>query len=96
MTWEKETILRLEENKSSQKVSLGDEYKYPIKGIGESSYKLDSGTSMKMKEVLYVPGLKKSLHSISSLDKKGYFIDGQVLMWSKGKTLEDAIVIGEE
>ena len=49
-----------------------------------------------MKEVLYVPGLKKSLHSISSLDKKGYFIDGQVLMWSKGKTLEDAIVIGEE
>ena len=40
---------------------MGDDYQYPIKGIGESSCKLDSGTSMKMKEVLYVPGLKKEL-----------------------------------
>ena len=54
---------------------------------------------MKMKEVLYVPGLKKKLLSISSLDKKGYrvaFIYGQVLIWSKGKTLEDVVVIGEQ
>ena len=54
---------------------------------------------MKMKEVLYVPGLRKNLLSIYALDKKGYrvaFIDGQVLMWSKEKTLEDAVVIGEE
>ena len=45
------------------------------------------------------PGLKKNLLSISALDKKGYrvsFINGQVLMWSKGKTLEYAMVIGEE
>ena len=54
---------------------------------------------MKMKEVLYVLGLKKNLLSISALDKKGYriaFIDGQVLMWPKGKSIEDAIVICEE
>ena len=54
---------------------------------------------MKMKEVLYVPGLKKNLLSIFALDKKGHrvaFIYGQVLMWSKGKTLEDVVVIGEE
>ena len=54
---------------------------------------------MKMKEILYVPSLKKKLLSISALDKKGYrvsFIDGQVLMWSKGKTLENVVVIGEE
>ena len=72
---------------------------YPIKVISESSYNLDYGTSMKMKEVLYVPGLKKNLLSILALDKKWYrfaFIDGQVLMWSKGKTLEDVVVIGEE
>ena len=78
---------------------MGDDYQYPIKGIGESSYNIDSGTSMKMKEVLYEPSLKKNLLSISALDKKGYrfsFIDGQVLMWSKGKTLEAVVVIGEE
>ena len=81
-----QTLSRNEEKKSPQKVSLGDDYQYPIKGIGYSSYKLDSGTSMLMKEVLYVPGLKKNLLSISTLDKKGYrvsFIQGQVLMFSK-------------
>ena len=52
-----------------------------------------------MKDVLYVPGLKKKLLSISTLDKKGFrfaFIDGQVLMWPKGKSIEDAVAIGED
>ena len=65
---------------------------------GESSYKLDSGKSLTMKEVLFVPGIKKNLLSISALDAKGMrvaFIDGQVIMWPKGKTIDDAVVIGE-
>jgi hypothetical protein len=52
-----------------------------------------------MKDVLYVPSLTKNLLSISDLDKKGFkvaFIDGKVLMWPKGKTIEDAVVIGTE
>ena len=79
------------------KVKLGDEYQYPIKGSAESSYKLDSGKSMKMKVVFFVPGLKKNLLSISALDAKGMrvsFVDGQVLMW--GKTIDDVVVIGEK
>ena len=74
-------------------------YQYPIKGSGESSYKLDSGKSMKMKDVLFVPGLKKNLLSISALDAKGMrpaFVDGQVIIWPKGKTIDDVVVIGEE
>jgi hypothetical protein len=54
---------------------------------------------MKMKDVLYVPGLKKNLFSISNLENKVFkvaFIDGEVLMWPKGKTMEEAIVIGKE
>ena len=50
-----------------------------------------------MKEVLFVPGLKKNLLSISALDAKVMwvaFIDGQVIMWPKGKTIDDAVVIG--
>ena len=69
---------------------LGDDYKYPIKGIGETSYKLDYGNPMKTKDVLYVPGLKKNLLSISALDKKGFrvaFVDRKVLMWTKGTTI---------
>ena len=65
--------------------------------MGEVSYKLNSGNSMKMKYFMYVLGLKKNLLSISSLDKKGFivsFVDGKVLMWTKGKTIDNAIVIG--
>ena len=54
---------------------------------------------MKMKDVLLVPGLKKNLLSIFALDAKGMrlaFVYGQVLMWPKGKTIDDAVVIGEQ
>ena len=52
---------------------------------------------MKMKNVLFVPGLKKNLFSISTLDAKGMifaFIDGQVIMFPNGKTINDVVVIG--
>ena len=52
-------------------MKLGDDYQYPVKGSGESSYNLNSGKSMTMKEVLFVPGLKNNLLSISALDAKG-------------------------
>ena len=63
MMRQNKTLKKLEEKNSPHKVSLGDDYQYPIKGIGEASYKLDSRTPMRMKEVLYVPDLKKSLFS---------------------------------
>jgi hypothetical protein len=46
---------------------------------------------MKMKDVLYVPGLTKNLLSRSTLETKGFrfsFIDGEVIMWAKGKTMK--------
>ena len=52
-----------------------------------------------MKDVLFVLGLKNNLLSISALDAKGVrvaFVDGQVLMSPKGKTFDDAVVIGEQ
>ena len=99
MTGQKDILYKLTEKDSPHKVSLGDDYQYPIKGIGEASYKLDSTTPMKMKDILFVLGLKKNLLSISALDKKGFrvsFIDGEVLMWPRGSSLEDAIVIRVE
>ena len=54
---------------------------------------LDSRKYLKMKDVLYVPRLKKNILSISALDAKGMrvaFVDGQVLMWPKGKIIDDA------
>ena len=95
----KESIVNLLEHESPHKVKLWDDYQYPIKGSGEASYNLNYGKSLKMKYVLYVSGLNKNLLSIFALDSKGMrvaFVDGKVLMWHKGKTIDDAKMIGEE
>ena len=75
----KESFINLSKHDSPHKVKLGDDYQYPIKGSGEASYKLDYGKSMEMQYVLFVPGLKENLLSISTLDAKGFhvaFVDG--------------------
>ena len=79
MTCYKDSLSCLVLKEFPHKLILGYDYQYPIKGKGEASYKLDSGKYMKMKDALYVPGLKKNLLSISTLDKKGFrvtFVDG--------------------
>jgi hypothetical protein len=99
MTGYEESLSKLIHKDSPHNIKLGDEYQYPIKGVGEYSYKLNSGKPMKMKKVIYVPGLKKNLLSISTLDKKGFkveFIYGQVLMGPRGKTIDDVVVMGVE
>ena len=99
MTGFKESLSCLEQKESLHKVMLGDDSQYPIKKLGEASYKLDSRKPMKMNDVLYFPRLKKNLLSISPLDKKGFkaaFIDGKFLMWTKGKIIDDAVEIGVE
>ena len=50
-----------------------------------------------MSNVLYVPGLKKNLLSIFTLEDKGYrvaFVDGKVLTWPKESSIDSARVIG--
>ena len=99
MTGYKDSLTNLVQKDSPHKVNIGDDYQYPIKGVGEASYKLDSIKPMKMKYVLYVPGLKKNLISILALEERGYrvaFVDGEVLMWPNGKTIDDATMIGIE
>jgi hypothetical protein len=81
---------------SPHKVKLGDDYQCLIKGVGEASFKLDSKKLMKIEYVLLKPRLRKNLLYISTLEGKGFrisFVDGEVIMWPKGKTFNDAIVI---
>ena len=54
---------------------------------------------MNTKEVLYVPRSKKNILFILDLDKNGFrvdLVDGEVLMWPKGKTIDDVVLIGVE
>jgi hypothetical protein len=52
---------------------------------------------MTLTEVLYVPGLKKNLVSVSTIEEKGYevlFRDGQMLLFPRGSSITLAKVIG--
>jgi hypothetical protein len=52
---------------------------------------------MLVRDVLYVPGLKKNLISISTIEDREYevlFRDGKVLLYPKGSSVTSAKVIG--
>ena len=90
-------LKELIENNSTLQVELGDNTKHAVKGVGTWSFYLDSGDSLHMKDVLFVLGLKNNLLSISTLEYRGYtvaFMDGQVLVWPNGSSIESTWVIG--
>ena len=73
----------MSEHESPHKLNLGEDYQYPIKASGKSSYKIDFMKSLNMKDVLYFPRSKKNILSISALNAKGIsfaFVDDQFLM----------------
>ena len=75
-----ESFVKLSEHESPHKVKLGYDYQYPIKGSGEYSYKLDSGKSLAMKEVLFVLGIKKNILGHISIGCKRN--EGCIHRWS--------------
>ena len=87
----------LTEKKSSVHVELGDDGTYVIQGVGSTSFLLDFGIVLHIEEILFVPGLKKNLLSISTLEHKGSrvtFMDGKALMWPMDGDMSSADVIG--
>jgi hypothetical protein len=87
----------LTEKKSFVEVEMGDEATYSIQGIGSTSFQLDSDTTLKITKILYVPGIKKNLLSVSALKDKGFrvtFMEGKALLWHKDSDLSLALVIG--
>jgi len=97
MTSCKTSLSEVKEKNSSLQVELGDDSKHAIKGIGEASFRLDSGKPVKIKDVILVSGLKKNLLSISALEDQGYnvaFVRGKVLAWHERSSIEKATVIG--
>jgi hypothetical protein len=78
-------------------VVLGDDREVKVAGCGTVSFRRESLPPMALTKVLYVPGLKKNLVSVSTIEEKGYevlFRDGQVLLLPKGSSITLAKVIG--
>lgn len=84
MTGYQSALTNLTEKKSSVHVELGDDATYAIQGVGSTSFRLDSRIILHIEAILFVPGLKKNLLSISALEDKGFrvtLMDDKALMW---------------
>jgi hypothetical protein len=60
---------------------------HAVKGVGCIKFQLKSGVSLEVAGVMYVPGLKENLLSVSALEDIVYavmFEDGHVLIHSEG------------
>jgi hypothetical protein len=67
MTRYKEILSDFETKSFAEHVELRDDKCYKIEGVGSISFRLESGARLHVDEVLYVPGLKKNLLSVSPL-----------------------------
>jgi hypothetical protein len=99
MTGFKQNLVNYRDKKFNMKVELGDDGTYAIKGIGSTSFQLQSGNVFHIEEILYVPGLKKNLISVAVLESKGYsvaFSKGKTLMWPSNESMSSTISIGAQ
>ena len=59
-------------NKETGTVYMGNNQSYSVKGIGNISLKLHDNKTITLIDVRYVPGLKRNLISLSTLDELGF------------------------
>jgi hypothetical protein len=97
MTRYREHLTDVVDKESRLHVVLGDNAKYNVKEVGSSTFQLDSDIPLQLSKVLYVPGMKRNVVSVSALEDKGYkvtFSEGKVLSWHNNSHMDSAQVIG--
>ncbi len=97
MACNEEVLSSLSKEDMTAQIVLGNDVKFTGECTGSASFKLDTGENVYMDDMLYVPGLKKNLISVSALEDKGYtvgFSKGKVLVWEKDSSMSSAVVIG--
>eukprot|EP00253_Pinus_taeda_P015469 PITA_15469 len=63
----KEALYDLIEKETNLEIVLGDNTKYPMKGVENVTLQLNQGNTIHLQDVLYVPYLKKNLVSVSAM-----------------------------
>jgi hypothetical protein len=97
MTRYREHLIDLVEKESRLDVLLGDNARYTVKGVVSSTFQLNSDIPPQLSGVLYVPGMKRNLVSVSTLEDKGYkvtFSEEKFIAWHKNSHMDYARVIG--
>ncbi|MCO5564449.1 hypothetical protein L7F22_018110 [Adiantum nelumboides] len=71
ITSRKDLFSSLDAAPAGKKVTCANNASYPIKGVGKILITISDGSDLCLPNVLYVPGIKKNLLSVSSLAKNG-------------------------
>ncbi|MCO5614455.1 hypothetical protein L7F22_068737 [Adiantum nelumboides] len=71
ITSRKDLFCSLDAAPAGKKVTCANNASYPIKGVGKILITISDGSDLCLPDVLYVPGIKKNLLSVSSLVKNG-------------------------
>ena len=71
MTGYQELLSDLAKRESYQNVIPGDDARYAVRGASATSFQLKSGKTLKMKDVLHVPGMTSNLVAVSALEDEG-------------------------
>ncbi|MCO5557209.1 hypothetical protein L7F22_010769 [Adiantum nelumboides] len=71
ITSRKDLFCSLDATPAGKKVTCANNASYPIKGVGKILITILDGSDLCLPDVLYVPGIKKNLLSVSSLAKNG-------------------------
>lgn len=92
----RENHSNLIEKDTHLQVIIDDDACYFVKAVGTTSFHLNLGIPLHLSDVLFVPGIKRNLISISTLEDKGYqvsFVEGKVLAWKKNSSIKIACEI---
>jgi len=69
---------------------MGDDGRYSATGIGTVTFDRVKASPLRLKDVIFVPGLKKNLIYVEVLEDRGYDV-----IFSKGKAFLRHIAIGK-
>eukprot|EP00253_Pinus_taeda_P014919 PITA_14919 len=90
LTGDKNLFNALEEKDLKMHIEMSDDGRYNVSGVGMVAFEREHGAPLTLRDVMYVPGLKKNLVSVAILKHKGYDV-----VFSKGKALLRHIAMGQ-
>eukprot|EP00253_Pinus_taeda_P021781 PITA_21781 len=90
MTGDKKLFSALEEKDRNMCIEMGDDRRYSVSGVGTIAFQRKHGAPLTLKNVMYVPGLKKNLVLVAMVEDKGYNV-----AFSKGNVFLRHIAMGQ-
>jgi hypothetical protein len=97
MTSVREHFTDLRDTEVRIDISLGDNKIFTVAGVGTISFRREGLPPISFTNVLFIPGMKKNLISVSTLQDRGLevlFRGNDILIFSRGFSIDSGKVIG--